>query len=228
MSTWVCNLCGYVYNPQEGDANAGIPAGTSFEDLPADWVCPMCGVGKDSFSEQKEVGPAADQASAPVAALNLQPGIEPAIFKISYGLFVVTSIKGDQINGQCANTVFQITSNPFQIALGINKGNLTHEYIHASGVIGVSILGQQGHDLVRRFGYSSGRGQDKFAGLNYTTGTTGAPLLTGESGAIAFLEGKVGQSLDCGSHTLYLLEVSDGVQSQDAEPMTYAYFRATK
>jgi len=49
MKSYVCNVCGYVYNPADGDSDSGIPAGTSFEDLPEDWVCPVCGAGKDAF-----------------------------------------------------------------------------------------------------------------------------------------------------------------------------------
>ena len=52
MKKYVCDICGYVYDPAEGDASAGIPAGTAFEDLPEDWVCPDCGVGKDQFSPE--------------------------------------------------------------------------------------------------------------------------------------------------------------------------------
>lgn len=52
MDKYVCDVCGYVYDPANGDPDNGIAAGTSFEDLPADWVCPECGVGKDSFSKE--------------------------------------------------------------------------------------------------------------------------------------------------------------------------------
>jgi rubredoxin len=51
MDKWECQVCGYVYDPAEGDENAGIAPGTSFEDLPEDWVCPVCGVGKDEFEK---------------------------------------------------------------------------------------------------------------------------------------------------------------------------------
>jgi len=53
MTKYVCDACGYVYDPQLGDPENGIPAGTAFEDLPDDWVCPDCGVGKDEFSPQE-------------------------------------------------------------------------------------------------------------------------------------------------------------------------------
>ncbi len=52
MVKYVCDICGYVYNPEVGDPASGIKAGTTFDDLPDDWVCPDCGVGKDSFSAE--------------------------------------------------------------------------------------------------------------------------------------------------------------------------------
>ena len=52
MKKYVCDVCGYVYDPAEGDSANGIPAGTAFADLPEDWECPVCGVGKDEFSEE--------------------------------------------------------------------------------------------------------------------------------------------------------------------------------
>lgn len=51
MTKWECQACGYIYDPAEGDVDNGIDPGTSFADLPEDWVCPMCGVGKDMFEE---------------------------------------------------------------------------------------------------------------------------------------------------------------------------------
>ena len=51
MAKWVCNICGYVYDPEIGDPDNGVAAGTAWEDVPEEWVCPLCGVGKDQFSE---------------------------------------------------------------------------------------------------------------------------------------------------------------------------------
>jgi len=53
MGRYVCTVCGYVYDPKQGDPEAGIEPGTSFEDLPEDWVCPLCGAGKDEFEEEE-------------------------------------------------------------------------------------------------------------------------------------------------------------------------------
>ena len=54
MKKYVCDVCGYIYDPAVGDPDAGIEPGTAFEDLPEDWVCPLCGVGKDDFSPVEE------------------------------------------------------------------------------------------------------------------------------------------------------------------------------
>lgn len=175
-------------------------------------ACPVCGAGPDAF-ELMEDAPKGQAGTA--------------VFKLTYGLFIVTSVKDGKLNGQACNTVFQVTSEPPQVAIGINKNNLTHEYITDSGIIGVSILGQDGHDLVRRFGYRSGRELDKFAGIKHSFGVTGAPLV---DGAIAYLECRLNRerSVDVGTHTLFVAEVLDGEVREDREPMTYAYFRQTK
>jgi rubredoxin len=52
MEKWVCTICGYEYDPEIGDPDAGIDPGTAFEDIPEDWVCPDCGVGKDMFEKE--------------------------------------------------------------------------------------------------------------------------------------------------------------------------------
>ena len=51
MSKYKCQVCGYIYDPEKGDPDNGVKAGTKFEDLPADWVCPLCGAGKDEFEK---------------------------------------------------------------------------------------------------------------------------------------------------------------------------------
>ncbi len=81
-----------------------------------------------------------------------------ALYKLGYGLYVVTSKKGDRFNGQIANTVIQITSEPPTIAVSINKENLTHEFIKESGVFTASILSQDTPlSFIGHFGFKSGR-----------------------------------------------------------------------
>ena len=81
-----------------------------------------------------------------------------ALYKLGYGLYVVSSIKGSRRNGQIANTVFQITSEPPTIAVSINKNNLTHQFITESKVLSVSVLSQDTPlSFIGRFGFKSGR-----------------------------------------------------------------------
>ena len=153
--------------------------------------------------------------------------IKSAVAAITYGLYVVGSAAGGRINGQTCNTVFQITSEPVQVAIGINQRNLTHELIMASGVFSVSVLANDAHDLVRKFGYRSGRTADKYEGVPYFTGVTGVPVL---EDCLAYLECRVQRELylDCGTHSLFVARVEAGGVRKTGEPMTYAYFTATK
>ena len=101
-----------------------------------------------------------------------------ALYKLTYGLHVVGSFKGDKINAQIANTVIQITSEPATVAVSINKKNLTHEYIQASGVFSASIITNEAPlSFIGQFGFKTGRDTDKFAGVNYKKGATGAPVV---------------------------------------------------
>lgn len=218
MKQWRCTVCGYIHEGQ----------------TPPD-TCPVCGVGPEFFelveeAEIKEVKQESPNNAPDIVNLieKKDPdAIKSAIYKISYGLFVVTSFRGEHINGQAANTVFQITSDPVTIAIGINKSNLTHEFVEASGMVGITILGEDGHDLVRRFGYSSGRDKNKFEGLDYVKTNSGVPIV---KGGIAFLEGKIlkEKCVDMGTHTLFIAQVINGTVIEERDPMTYAYFRKTK
>lgn len=221
MKKWRCTVCGYIHKG----------------DTPPD-VCPVCGVGPEFFEpvaddpdstiiEEGREESQADKQIDIVIGQSDPKKMQSALYKISYGLFIVTSVKGNKINGQCANTVFQITSEPMRVALGINKSNLTNEFIKASGVVGITILGEDGHDLVRKFGYSSGRDRNKFDKLDYMRGTTGVPII---KGGIAFLEGKIlkDKTLDVGTHDLFIAEIVDGAVIEEKDAMTYAYFRKTK
>ena len=98
-----------------------------------------------------------------------------ALHKLGYGLYVVCSRKGDRLNGQIANTVFQVTSEPPTIAVSINKNNLTYEFITESKVLTVSILSQDTPlSFIGHFGFKSGRDIDKLEGINYKIGESQA------------------------------------------------------
>ncbi len=131
-----------------------------------------------------------------------------ALYPISYGMYVICSRKGDKINGQIANTVIQVCSEPPTISVCINKGNLTHEFIQASKVFTVSVLSKETPlSFIGRFGFKSGRDVDKFEGINYKTGVTKAPVVL--DNALSYMEAKMVSSLDTPTHTIFVGELVD-------------------
>ncbi|MCD6594373.1 flavin reductase [bacterium] len=152
---------------------------------------------------------------------------QKTLWKLSYGMYVVCSLDGEKLNGQIANTVFQITSEPPIIAVSINKQNLTHEFIEKSKVFSVSLLSVDADmKLIGHFGFKSGKDFNKFEDMNYKQGSTGAPLVM--ENTIGYLECEVIDSLDVGTHTLFIGKVVDADILSDAEPMTYAYYHKIK
>jgi len=150
-----------------------------------------------------------------------------ALYKISYGLYIITSKKGEQINGQIANTVFQISSDPATVAISINKQNLTNEFIRESKVFGVSILAQDAPlSLVGQFGFKSGRDADKFQGISYKTGASGVPIITEH--VLVGLEAEVINEVDAGTHHIFIGRLTEAEVFSDSEPMTYAYYQQAK
>ena len=150
-----------------------------------------------------------------------------ALHKLSYGLFVVSSRRGERFNGQIANTVFQVTSEPPTIAVIINKQNLTHEFITESKVFTASILSQDTPlSFIGHFGFKSGRDIDKFEGINYKIVETQAPVVTDNT--LAYLDAKVIQEVDVGTHTIFIGELVGADVLREEEPLTYAYYHQVK
>ena len=150
-----------------------------------------------------------------------------ALYKLGYGLYVVSSKKGDRLNGQIANTVFQITSEPPTIAVSINKSNLTHEFIKESKVLTVSVISQDTSlSFIGHFGFKSGRDIDKLEGINYKIGETQAPIVTDNT--LAYLEVSVTQEVDVGTHTIFIGELVGADVIKEGEPMTYTYYHQVK
>jgi flavin reductase (DIM6/NTAB) family NADH-FMN oxidoreductase RutF/rubredoxin len=154
--------------------------------------------------------------------MNLQ-----ALRPISYGLYIIGSRKGDRINAQVANTVVQVCSDPPTVSVAINKGNLTHEFIKDSGVFTVSVLCQDAPlSLIGKFGWKSGRDSDKFDGVNYILGETRAPIVLDH--AVAYMEAKVVNEADAGTHTVFIGELVGAEVLSEDEPMTYAHYHKVK
>lgn len=150
-----------------------------------------------------------------------------ALFQLSYGLYVIGTEWEGTLAGCTANTVAQITGNPVQIAVGLNKENYTNELIHKSGKLTVSILDKTADmDLIANFGFQSSRMADKFhtSGQALVTDAQQVPYLKEHTSAV--LSANVVNTMDCGTHTLFLCEVVDAkILSQEA-PMTYAYYHS--
>jgi len=153
---------------------------------------------------------------------------QKALFKISYGMYIICSSAAGKMNGQIANTVFQVTSEPATIAVSLNKSNLTHELVTKSKVFTVSVLAKETPlSFIGQFGFKSGRDQDKLAGVKYKVGELGAPFILDHS--IACLEAEVINTADAGTHTIFIGRVKQGeVLNNDAEPLTYAYYHEAK
>ncbi len=150
-----------------------------------------------------------------------------ALHKLGYGMYIVGSFKGDKLNAQIANTVFQITSEPPTIAVSINQSNLTHEYIKASRVFSASILCQAAPlPYIGGFGFKSGRDTDKLKDINYKIGQTGSPVILDH--ATAYLEAEVIQDVDVGTHTIFIGKIVAAEVLTEDTCMTYEYYHQVK
>lgn len=151
-----------------------------------------------------------------------------AFFKLSYGLYIISTAHKGRKNGYVANTAFQVTAEPAQIAISCNKDNLSCSMIEASGLFSISILKQEvGSSLLGTFGYKSGKEIDKFKEVEHLIGETGIPIVTED--CVAWFECKVAKKLDVGSHVLFVGEiVENDLLDPDAEPLTYDYYHKVK
>lgn len=150
-----------------------------------------------------------------------------ALHKLGYGVYIVTSKKDNRINGQIANTVFQVTSEPPTVAVSINKNNLTHDFIKESRVFAASVLCQDTPlTFIGRFGFKSGRDTDKFAGINYKIGETSAPIVL--ENAVSYLEARVTKEMDVGTHTIFIGEVVNADVISNEVCMTYEHYHQIK
>ncbi len=150
-----------------------------------------------------------------------------AFFRISYGMYIVSSFDGEKYNGQIANSVMQITVEPAQIIVCVNKNNLTCEYIDRSKKFSVSVL-EKDTDMkfIGLFGFKTGREINKFKNIKYKIGDTGVPIVLESS--LSYFECDVVQSIDSGTHILYIGKISDAQVIKSGEPMTYTYYHQIK
>lgn len=148
-----------------------------------------------------------------------------AMYKLSYGLFVLTAKEGEKDNGCIINTAIQAASAPNQISICVNKDNLTHDMVLKTGEFTVSVISQKADfQLFKHFGMQSGRDTDKFAGFDKCKrGANGLYYIT--EGTNAYISVKVTKTEDLGSHTMFIGEITDmEVLSPDASA-TYEYYQ---
>ena len=147
-----------------------------------------------------------------------------ALFRIGYGLYVVTSNDGKKDNGLIVNTVTQLTDTPNRIAVNINKANYSHHVIKQTGVLNVNCLSVDApFSVFQQFGFQTGRSVDKFAGQKVYRSDNGLIFL--DKYINAFMSLKVEQYVDLGTHGMFICSVTEARVMNDLDTMTYTYYQ---
>ena len=148
-----------------------------------------------------------------------------AMFKLSYGLFVLTAREGEKDNGCITNTAIQVTSEPNRISIAVNKANYTHDMVMHTRKFNVSILSQEASfDTFKHFGFQSGRNVDKFADFTACKrAENGIYIIT--EGTNAYISAEVEQTIDLGTHTLFIAKVTDLDVLSSVSSATYEYYQ---
>ena len=144
-----------------------------------------------------------------------------AMYKLSYGLFVLTAREAEKDNGCIINTAIQAASTPNQLSICVNKANYTHDMISRTGEFTVSIISQKASfDLFKHFGFQSGKDVNKFDGVEAVV-KEGISVV---ADACSYLVCKVIDKMETATHTVFLGEVIAADVLKEEEPMTYAYY----
>ena len=147
-----------------------------------------------------------------------------ALFRIGYGLYVVTSNDGRQDNGLIVNTVAQVSDSPARIAVTINKANYSHHVIRQTGKMNVNCLSVDApFEVFETFGFQSGRNINKFAGTDPVRLDNGLVILPRYINAAISLQ--VTDYVDLGSHGMFICTVTEARVINDKDTMTYTYYQ---
>ena len=189
--------------------------------VPGSAAAAAASVKKPDLRDILRISPADMVAAANSAENAIDPS---AMFKFSYGLFVLTAKDGVKDNGCIINTATQLTDKPKRITIAVNKANYTHDMILKTGEFNVSVLSEDVQmDTFKRFGFASGRDTDKFVGCEgLKRSANGLYYLTGCTNAV--LSGKVIASYDFGTHTLFVADVTEAKVLSKEPSITYAYY----
>lgn len=151
---------------------------------------------------------------------------DKAMYKLTYGLFLLTAKENGKDNGCIINTAIQVANNPTRISIAVLKGNHTHDMILNTGIFNISsITIEANFELFKRFGMQSGRDVDKFADFA-DINRSGNGLLYLTKSANMYMSCKVTEHFDLGSHTLFIAELTDGVVLSDSPSCTYGYYQS--
>ena len=152
---------------------------------------------------------------------------QKAMYNLTYGLFVLTASLDGKDSGCIINTAGQVTTNPNRISIAVNKTNFTHDLVKKSGKFNVSILSEQADfEIFKHFGFQSGREVDKFAGYSACKRSENGLFYITE-GTNAYISATVEQTIDLGSHTLFIAAVDDMEVLADVPSTTYAYYQSS-
>lgn len=150
-----------------------------------------------------------------------------ALFDMSYGVYFAAALDGDKKVGCAANTAFQVTASPIRLGVSINKDNYTEDCIRRCGYFTLSIASEfTAMETIGRFGFYSSRDIDKYDGTKYITTQDGYPII--DDNTCSWVLCKVGQEIDCGTHTIFIGEMTEGEKLRDLPPMTYAHYHKVK
>ncbi len=148
-----------------------------------------------------------------------------ALFKIGYGLYVVTSSDGKKDNGAIVNTVTQLTDNPLRVAVNINKSNYSHHVIKETGKMNINVLSVEApFSVFQQYGFQSGRNVDKFKDMEVLRSDNGLVFLPQYINA--FFSLKVEDYVDLGTHGMFICSVEEARTISNKETMTYSYYQA--
>ena len=148
-----------------------------------------------------------------------------ALFKIGYGLYVVTSNDGKKDNGLIVNTVTQLTDKPYRVAVNVNKANYSHDVIKNTKKLNVNVLDVDApFAIFKKYGFVSGRDHDKFEGEELLKSSNGLVVLSQYINAYMSLE--VIDYVDLGTHGMFICDVKEAKKMSDKETMTYSYYQA--
>ena len=147
-----------------------------------------------------------------------------AMFKLSYGLFILSAHENSKDNACIINTATQITDNPKRLTITVNKNNYTCKMIENTKKFTLSVLSEDANfDIIKRFGFASGRDTDKFTGYNDHYRTENGTFFVCEY-TNAYISCSVIDMIDCGTHILFLADVTEAETLSDVPSATYQYY----